>query len=622
MRKCQIDRCRQLIISISLVGILLTGTLVGLSSILPMFFSAREHVEQTALDSLQTRAEAINNLLASYEDIARQFTSRTEIRRRLEAYAEGNLSFEELAAYTRPRLQDPMRKLPDLLFMRRHGPDLEPIVSLGYNPGPDPERVEQPGISIISLPDSEDYLVQAVSAINNSEGLRIGTDLLLFSSKQLQELLGSDTSFSTQAHLAMVRLSADGQVQSFLGDSGELKTILPHPAIELATLKPRTLIKTRDKTNRLLLTPLQLKNWALIAWLPHSALYAKTNQQLLVTSGVVLTMMLLGLFLTRRTLSPLVARIVQQAQRLEESAAELRLSANVFEHAQEAIIITNAELNILRSNHASNEITGYSAEQLFNTRLDRLFDEASRRPEQIELILHTLNRDDAWQGEICYHHADGHLIPALQTISVMRDDQGRISHLIHIFNDITDAKENERRMQRLASQDSLTGLPNRAALNRHIQYQLQQARLRQQHCAVLFIDLDNFKPVNDNYGHVAGDLLLKAVARRLSSAIREEDSVGRIGGDEFLVVTGLLRQPENAGIIAAKLIEQLQQPFQIDQHSLNIGASIGIAYFPVHGGDAQTLIHAADQAMYRAKKQGHNSWTVAADPEAPKMTTR
>jgi len=587
-----------------------------------MFFSAREHVEQTALDSLQTRAEAINNLLASYQDIARQFTSRTEIRRRLEAYAAGNLSFDELAAYTRPRLQDPMRKLPDLLFMRRYGPGLEPIVSLGYNPGPAPERVEQPGVSIISLPGSEDYLIQAVSAIKNSEGLRIGTDLLLFSSKQLQELLDSGTDFSTQAHLAMVQLSADGQVQSFMGDSGELKTILPHPAIELAMLKPRTLIKTRDKTNRLLLSPLQLESWALIAWLPHSALYAKTNQQLLITSGVVLTMMLLGLYFTRRTLSPLVANIVRQNQQLEESAAELRLSANVFEHAQEAIIVTDAELTILRSNHASSEITGYSSEQLFNTRLDRLFDEASRRPEQIELILHTLNRDDAWQGEICYHHTDGHLIPALQTISVMRDDQGRISHLIHIFNDITDAKENERRMQRLASQDSLTGLPNRAALNRHIQYQLQQARLRQQHCAVLFIDLDNFKPVNDNYGHVAGDLLLKAVARCLSSAIREEDIVGRIGGDEFLVVTGLLRQPENAGIIATKLIEELKQPFLIDQHSLNIGASIGIAYFPDHGGDAQTLIHAADQAMYRAKKQGHNSWSVATDPEAPETTER
>lgn len=622
MRECHIDRCRQLIISISLAGILLTGILVGLSSIVPMFFSAREHVEQTALDNLQTRAEAINNLLAGYQDIARQFTSRTEIRRRLEAYAAGDLSFEELAAYTSPRLQEPMRKLPDLLFMRRYGPDQEPIVSLGHNPGPNPVHIDRPGISIILLPDAGGYLIQAVSAIKNSEGLRIGTDLLLFSSKQLQELLNSGTGFSTPADLALVELSADGQVQSFLGDSEELKNILPFHAAELALLKPRTLIKTRDKTSRLLLTPLQLENRALIARLPHSTLYAQANRQLLITSGVVLAMMLLCLFLTRRTLSPLVARIVQQARQLEESAAELRLSANVFEHAQEAIIVTDAELNIQRSNHASNEITGYSAEQLFNTRLDRLFDETSCEPEQIEQILHTLSRDDAWQGEICYRHANGHPIPALQTISVMRDDQGQISHLIHIFNDITDAKENERRMQRLASQDSLTGLPNRAALNRHIRYQLQQAIKRQQHFAVLFIDLDHFKPVNDNYGHVAGDLLLKAVTRRLRSAVREDDSVGRIGGDEFLVVTGLLSQPKNAEIIAAKLIEQLQQPFLIDQYNLNIGASIGIAYFPVHGTDAQALIQAADQAMYQAKKQGRSTWLVASDPLEPETRRR
>ena len=615
MRTCQIDRCRQLIISTSLLGILLTGTLVGLTSILPMFFSAREHVEQTSLDSLQTRAEAIDNLLASYQAIARQFTSRTEIRRRLEAYAAGELSFEALEAYTRPRLQEPMSKLPDLLYMRRQGPDREPIVTLGHNPGPELETVTQPGIRIL-LPDSGGCLIQATAAIKNDEGQQIGTDLLLFSSRKLRELLDSGTSFGSHADLAMVQLSTDGQIQTLLGDSDDLKALLPGYTRELAEMKPRTLLKTRDSANRLLLTPLQLDNWALVARLPHASLYAKANQQLLITSSVVLAMLLLGLYFTRRTLSPLVANIVRQNQQLEESAAELRLSANVFEHAQEAIIVTDAELNIQRSNHASSEITGYTAEQLFNTRLDRLFDEPSRCNQQLELILHALNRDDAWQGEICYHHADGHLIPALQTISVMRDDRGQISHLIHIFNDITDAKENERRMQRLASQDSLTGLPNRAAMNRLIQHQLQLAESRQLAFSVLFIDLDNFKPVNDNFGHVTGDLLLKAVGRRLRHSLREEDTVGRIGGDEFLVVTGLLQQPEEASAIAEKLIQHLQHPFVIDRQNLIIGASIGIAHYPAHGTDAETLIQAADLAMYQAKKR-HNSWTLAATPKDP-----
>lgn len=619
MRKCQIDRCRQLIISTSLLGILLTGTLVGLSSILPMFFSAREHVEQTALDSLQTRAEAIDNLMVGYQAIARQFTSRTEIRRRLEAYAAGELSFEALEAYTRPRLQEPMRKLPGLVFMRRQGPNQETIVSLGENPAPESEGSTQPGIRILPVQGSEDFLIQATAAIKNDAGQRIGTDLLMFNSSKLRELLDSDTSFGSHADLAMIQLSTNGQIQTLLGDSGDLGALLPDYTRELVELQPRTLLKTQDRASRLLLTPLQLENWILVAQLPHADLYAKTNEQVLLTSGVVLVMMLLGLLITRRTLSPLLARIVLQAQQLEESAAELRLSANVFEHAREAIIITDTELNIQRSNHACSEIIGYSAEQLFNTRLDRLFNEPSRRPDQLELILHTLNRDDAWQGEICYRHADGHLIPALQTISVMRDDRGKISHLIHIFNDITDAKENERRMQRLASQDSLTGLPNRAALNRLISQQLELAEARQIQFAVLFIDLDNFKPVNDNYGHGTGDLLLKAVARRLRHALRKEDCVGRIGGDEFLVVSGPIQQPEKAVTIAEKLIRHLNQPFVIHRQNLIIGASIGISLFPLHGSSPESLIQSADQAMYQAKKT-HNTWVVTGDSQKPTAT--
>lgn len=611
MRECQIDRCRQLILSISLLGILLTGTLVGLSSALPMFFSAREHVENAALDSLETRAGAINSLLDGYQDIARQFTSRTEIRRRLEAYQAGELSFDELVAFTRPRLKDPMSKLPELLFMRRTGKDMDAIVSLGHNPGVDLEHAHDTGVSILPTPAAEGFVVKAVGAITDETGRRIGMDVLLFSAERLKELLQPGRGFSGQARLVLVQLSTDGHVLASLGDDRALAHSLTGHQNDLTELQPRTLIHARDKTSRFLLTPLQLDNWALVAQLPRSDLYAKANRQLLLTSGVILVMMLLGLMLTRRTLSPLVSRITQQTQRLEESAAELRLSANVFEHAQEAIIVTDGGLRIQRSNRASNDILGYSPESLLNSGLDRLFDQGSHQQDHIELILHTLNRDDAWQGEVSYRHADGHIIPTLQTISVVRNDEGHISHLIHIFNDITDAKENERRMQRLASLDSLTGLPNRAAQNRHIERQLQLAAQQQQRCALLFIDLDNFKPVNDTHGHAAGDQLLKAVAKRLKHAIRTEDSVGRIGGDEFLVLTGALENPDDADVIASKLIQHLLEPFHINEHSVQIGASIGIAHFPDDATDVQTLTRLADQAMYAAKRQGRNCFVRA-----------
>ena len=193
----------------------------------------------------------------------------------------------------------------------------------------------------------------------------------------------------------------------------------------------------------------------------------------------------------------------------------------------------------------------------------------------------------------------------------MRDGNGHVSHLIHIFNDITDAKAKEQRMHRLASLDSLTGLPNRATLNRLISQQLQRAIEQKQYCALLFLDLDKFKPVNDTYGHGIGDKLLESVARRLQHALRDQDVVGRIGGDEFLILTGLLDQPEQAEVIAGKLIRHLTQPFHIDEHQIHIGASIGIACFPTHGETAATLTQMADEAMYTAKKQGRNRFVTA-----------
>lgn len=617
LRECQIDRCRQLILSISLLGILLTGLLVGLSSALPMFFSAREQIEHSALSSLETRASAINNLLANYQEIARQFTSRTEIRRRLEAYAAGELSFAELVAFTRPRLQDPMSKLPELLFMRRSGPHGETIVSLGDPLGVEPGPSDVSGVTLLPLPTSHEFVIQAVGAITTDDGRRIGTDTLLFNSKRLDELLLPNSRFSRKTQLTLVQLAADGNVVASMDGSGEFTRLLLRHRAQLAPLAPRTLIQTDDGREQLLLTPLALPGWALAVRLPRSDLYARANQQLLITSAVIISMMVLGLFVTRRALSPLVARITRQNQQLEASAAELRLSADVFEHAQEAIIITDPALRIQRCNRASSEVTGYSPEQLHGIELDQLFDRSSRRCDRVEQILHALNRDDGWRGEINYRHADGHLIPTSQTISAVRDEQGQINHLIHIFNDITDAKERERRMERLASLDSLTGLPNRAAQNRHIEQQLQHAAQRQQRCALLFIDLDNFKPVNDRFGHAMGDRLLKSVARRLQHALREGDSVGRIGGDEFLVLIENLQRPEEAEVVAAKLIEHLLEPFYIAEQSIRIGASIGIAYFPADGQDAQTLIRLADRAMYAAKEQGRNRYVKASALDQP-----
>ncbi|MFP5408996.1 MAG: EAL domain-containing protein [Gammaproteobacteria bacterium] len=290
----------------------------------------------------------------------------------------------------------------------------------------------------------------------------------------------------------------------------------------------------------------------------------------------------------------------------KRAEAQLRLAAQVFEQSGEGILITDAQLNIIMVNQAFTAITGYSeAEALGKT--PRLQSSGRHDPAFFRAMWEDIRAQGRWQGEVWNRRKDGSLYPEQLAIIRVLDAQGEVIHYIGISSDITQHKEAQARIQRLAHFDPLTGLPNRALLNDRANHDLSTAQRNQAPLAVLFVDLDHFKNVNDTLGHRVGDELLVAIAGRLKAVVRDVDTVSRQGGDEFILIlpdTGA----DGAAHVAGKLLEAVAQPCQIEGFDLTVTLSIGIALYPGDGEDFEALSRSADAAMYRAKHDGRNTY--------------
>lgn len=290
----------------------------------------------------------------------------------------------------------------------------------------------------------------------------------------------------------------------------------------------------------------------------------------------------------------------------KRAETQLKLAAKVFEQSTEAFLITDADTNIVMVNHAFTVITGYSeAEALGKT--PRMLSSGHQDDNFYRAMWASINTHGRWQGEMIDRRKDGSFYPKWLSISRLLDAHGQVTHYIGIFSDTSQHKQNEERIQRLAHFDALTGLPNRVLLHDRITHALGMAQRSHKQLAVLFLDLDHFKNINDSLGHRIGDLLLIEVAKRLNSAVREEDTVSRLGGDEFILVLQDTNT-DGAAHVAEKLLSTVAETCQIEQHDLVITPSIGIAMFPADGENFDALSQCADVAMYRAKHDGRNNF--------------
>ncbi len=286
---------------------------------------------------------------------------------------------------------------------------------------------------------------------------------------------------------------------------------------------------------------------------------------------------------------------------------QLRLTASVFESSQDAIIITDAERRIIKANKAFSDITGYSAAEV-RGRNPRLLKSGRHDDAFYAAMWEEINRIGSWQGELWDRRKNGEVYPTLSTISAIYDEQGKVAHYIDISADITHYKQAEEHIRHLAYYDPLTGLPNRALLRNRALQALALMQREEKELALLFIDLDYFKTINDTLGHAVGDELLRGVAHRIQQAVRREtDTVSRLGGDEFLVI---LPDSDAGGAArtAQKLIAAFGSPFTIDGHGFTVTGSVGISMFPKDGSKFDELLKNADTAMYKAKAWGRNRY--------------
>lgn len=298
---------------------------------------------------------------------------------------------------------------------------------------------------------------------------------------------------------------------------------------------------------------------------------------------------------------------ISESKHAEE---ELRIAAAAFE-AQEGIMITNADNMILRVNRAFTEITGYSTEELIG-QTPRIFKSGQHDSAFYAEMWDCINRTGSWQGEIWDQRKNGDIYPKRLTITAVKDSDGNVTHYIGSHTDISARKASEEEIKQLAYYDPLTALPNRRLLLDRLQQALATSMRSRKYGALLFIDLDNFKSLNDHLGHDMGDILLQQVAQRLMDCVREGDTVSRQGGDEFVIMLEELSENiEEAAVqaktIGEKIIASLNQAYQLNKHEYRSTPSIGITLFIDHRHEISTLLKRADIAMYGAKAAGRNT---------------
>jgi diguanylate cyclase (GGDEF)-like protein/PAS domain S-box-containing protein len=331
----------------------------------------------------------------------------------------------------------------------------------------------------------------------------------------------------------------------------------------------------------------------------HQLNHQRSNRLLIIFGfAALLGSLIVWKMLTR------IKRLID-AQTLTES--KLRQSAAVFENASEGVLITDTDANIVAVNQAFTEITGYTEAEVVGRNPRILKSGCHDRAFYADMWSSLLQRG-GWKGEISGRRKNGEVFPKWQTITGIKNENGELTHYVSVFSDISHIKESEQKLHHLAHHDSLTGLPNRMLLLARLEHSLQHASREGSNVAVMFLDLDHFKKINDSFGHPAGDKLLQMVAGRLLNSVRKDDTVARLGGDELTIILGSLNDANYAATAANKILERLAKPFHLEGQDVFVSASIGISIYPQDGKDTTSLLKNADTAMYMAKNEGRQRY--------------
>lgn len=300
---------------------------------------------------------------------------------------------------------------------------------------------------------------------------------------------------------------------------------------------------------------------------------------------------------------------IRDITELQRALERVRTAASVFEASRDGIVISDADYGFRTVNRAFERLTGYPAREIHGHTLTTLLPEKDREQTAAK-ILSILETDGHWNGELFIRKKSGETFPAELSISAVRDDEGRLSHYVTLLTDITLRKAQEHRLGKIASHDPLTGVGNRRMADERLRHALALAQHSGAKFAACMLDLDDFKPINDRWGHDAGDHVLKTIARRLQDLIRSEDCVCRMGGDEFLII---LREPQGESVFE-RILESVRIPIRIEAGIVRVSASLGVTLVDADcTNDADDLLRRADRAVYAAKSAGRNRFSLDTD---------
>ncbi|HEC18522.1 MAG TPA: EAL domain-containing protein [Gammaproteobacteria bacterium] len=308
---------------------------------------------------------------------------------------------------------------------------------------------------------------------------------------------------------------------------------------------------------------------------------------------------------------------IQEAFQHSELSWKNNQLTRVFESTLEGIMITNTKSIILAINPAFTRITGYTADEAIG-RTPKILHSGRQNKVFYADMWQTLLNTGHWQGELWNRRKNGEVYPEWLAITAIHDDNGKVNEYAALFSDITEQKRNEEQLAHQACHDILTDLPNRLLFDDRLSMALAHAQRNNSMLAVIFLDLDRFKNINDSLGHSVGDRVLQSVAGRLTRNIRQEDTAARMGGGEFTILLPHIPHADNAAELAEKILGAIEQPLYLDDHELFVTASIGISVYPGDAGQAESLMKNADTAMYRAKERGGNNYQFY----TPAMNTR
>ena len=473
----------------------------------------------------------------------------------------------------------------------------------------DPRTVDIPVIFMTALTDTRSKV----------EGFEAGAVDYLTKPIQNAELIAR-----VNTHLRLYRLQKQVAQQN-----RELQVILDNSPMGIAFLShEQYFFRVNDKMGQLFgYAEEELRGSSLARLYPAEAEYEQFLQRAenaLRSGGMYSSEQLLrhrdGRLLWCRVLEQAVDRgdptkgLIWNVEDISERRAadeKMRLAQAVLETTTEGIMITDADNLIIDVNPAFTQITGYAREEVLS-QTPTMFNSEYHDESFYQEMWENLKNNGRWRGEIWNRHKDGKVYPQYLSIAAVYGPDGKVIQHVAIFYDISQRKQYEALIEHQANYDALTDLPNRLLFMKRLAQAVGRALEDRARVALMFIDLDMFKEVNDTLGHAYGDLLLQAVAERLLACVRESDTVARLGGDEFTVILSEVHNPKHVTLIADKLLQQLSQSFELDGHEVRISGSIGITLAPDDAQDVETLLKYADSAMYKAKETGRNAYYVYA----------